>query len=168
LIKEKEEEIKILKGFKLILGENIQNGWKIDTSDSGDLKEPFDIEVQEIIGFEKDCGIVVFEYDRLIKDEENLDRVKLRLYSEKIKHQILEHNIVDLENIEIIESKIDEYLTAEIKIKFVENSITAKNLSNNWINVVKLVAIPIDNRIYVIWGSEQKFPYLINIIRNLK
>ena len=24
-----------------------------------------------------------------------------------------------------------------------------------------------DNRIYVIWGSEQKFPYLLNIIKNL-
>ncbi len=168
LIKEKKEEIKILKGFKLVLGENIQNGWKIDTSDTRDLKEPFDIEIQEIIGFEKDCGIVVFEYDRLIKDEENLDRVKLRLYSEKIKHQILEHNIMDLENIKIVESKIDDYLAAEVQIKFIENSITAKNLSNNWVNVAKLVAIPIDNRIYVIWGSEQKFPYLMNIIKNLK
>ena len=42
------------------------------------------------------------------------------------------------------------------------------NLSKFMVRVVKLVAIPIDNRIYVIWGSEEKFVSLLNIIQKLK
>ncbi|MHA1669564.1 MAG: helix-turn-helix domain-containing protein [Promethearchaeota archaeon] len=168
IIKEKEEEMKILQGFKLILGDNSKNGWKIGTLDSNSLKKPFDLNIQEIIGFEKDSGIVIFEYDRLIKDEENLDKVKLRLYSENLKQKIEEHEISDLEDIEIVETKIENYLGAELNIRFRENTENANNLGKDWINVVRLVAIPLDNRIYVIWGSERKFPYLLNIIRNLK
>ena len=168
IIKEKEEEIKILQGFKLILGEGSKNGWKIDTLDSNGLKKPFDLNIQEIIGFEKDSGIVIFEYDRLIKDEENLDRVKLRLYSENLKQKVEEHEISDLEDIKIVETKIENYLGAELNIKFRENTENANNLGKDWISVAKLVAIPLDNRIYVIWGSEHKFPYLLNIIQNLK
>ncbi len=168
IIKEKEEEIKILQGFKLILGEGTKNGWKIDTLDSNGLKKSFDLDIQEIIGFEKDSGIVIFEYYRLIKDEENLDRVKLRLYSEKLKQQIEENDITDLEDIKIIENKIDNYLGAELNIKFKDNTHRANNLGKEWITVVKLVAIPIDNRIYVIWGSEEKFVSLLNIIQKLK
>ncbi len=168
VIKEKEEEIKVLKGFKLILGENLENGWNLDNLDLNDLKKPFDLDIKEITGFEKDNGIVIFEYDRLIKDEENLDRVKLRLYSEKLKQEIKENAISDLEYIEIDEVKISNYLGANIKIKFRKNSNISNNLGSDWIIVAKLVAIPIDNKIYVIWGSEQKFPYLLNIIQKLK
>ena len=168
VIKEKEEEIKVLKGFKLILGENLENGWNVDKLDLRDLKKSFDLDIKEITGFEKDNGIVIFEYDRLITDEENLDRVKLRLYSEKLKQEIMENGISDLEKIDINEIKISNYLGANIKITFRENSKTANNLGVDWIIVAKLVAIPIDNKIYVIWGSEQKFPYLLNIIQKLK
>ncbi len=168
IIEEKEEEIKILQGFKLILGEGYKNGWKIDTLDTNGLKKPFDLNIQEIIGFEKDSGIVIFEYDRLIKDEENLDRVKLRLYSESLRQKIEEHGIPDLKEIKIVETKIENYLGAELNIKFIENTENANNLGKDWINVAKLVAIPLDNRVYVIWGSEQKFLYLLNIIQNLK
>ena len=168
VIKEKEEEIKILKGFKLIIGESLENGWNVDKLDLRDLKKSFDLDIKEITGFEKDNGIVIFEYDRLITDEENLDRVKLRLYSEKLKQEIMENGISDLEKVDINEIKISNYLGANIKIKFRENSKTANNLGVNWIIVAKLIAIPIDNKIYVIWGSEQKFPYLLNIIQKLK
>jgi len=168
IIREKEEEIKILQGFKLVLGKDSKNGWKIGTLDTNGFKKPFDLDIQEIIGFEKDCGIVIFEYDRLIKDEENLDRVKLRLYSENLKQKIEEYEISDLEDIKIVEIKIENYLGAELNIKFRENSEKANNLGKDWINMAKLVAIPLDDRIYVIWGSERKFPYLLNIIQNLK
>ncbi len=168
IIREKEEEIKILQGFKLVLGKDSKNGWKIDKLDKNGLKKPFDLDIQEIIGFEKDCGIVIFEYDRIIKDEENLDRVKLRLYAENLKQKIEEYEISDLEDIRIIETKIENYLGAELNIKFRDNSEKANNLGKDWINMAKLVAIPLDDRIYVIWGSERKFTYLLNIIQNLK
>lgn len=167
-IKEKEEEIKILKGFKLIFDEGSENGWFFDTLDSNGLKKPFELKNEEIIGYEKDSGIVIYEYDRPIKNEENLDRVKLRLYSEKLKQNIEEYQISDLEEIKIVETKIENYPGAELNIKFKANSKNANNLGKDWINVAKLVAIRLDNRIYVIWGSEGKFPYLLNIIQNLK
>jgi DNA-binding MarR family transcriptional regulator len=167
-IKEKEEEIKILKGFKLIFGEGTKNGWLVDTFDSKTFQKPFDLKNQEIIGYEKDSGIVIYEYDRPIKKEENLDRVKLRLYSERLKQNIKEFDISGLDEIKIVETKIENYPGAELCIKFKENSKNANNLGKNWIFVAKLVAISLDRRIYVIWGTEEKFPYLLNIIQNLK
>jgi len=99
----------------------------------------------------------------------NIKKVKsLRLYSESLKQKIEDHRISDIKDIKIVETKIENYIGAELNIKFIENSKNANNLGNDWINVAKLVAIPIDNRVYVIWGSEQKFLYLLNIIQNLK
>ncbi len=162
IIKEKEDEIKIIKGIRLILSETPENGWHIISDANKDLKMQFDIDIYEIIGFEKDCGIVIFEYDRIIKDEENLDRVKLRLYTEKLKNEIVQHP--DLEEIKVLESTIKNYLGAEISVKFREGTNSAINLGNDFITIIKLVAIPIDNKIYVVWGSKEKFTLLVNMI----
>lgn len=165
IVKEKEDELRIIKGIRLILSETPENGWHIISSADKDLKMQFDIDIYEIIGFEKDCGIVIFEYDRIIKDEENLDRVKLRLYTEKLKIRIIDHP--DLDQVKVTESTIKNYLGAEIVIKFKEGSNSAKNLGNDFITIIKLVTIPIDNKIYVIWGSKEKFTLLVNMIMKI-
>lgn len=46
-------------------------------------------------------------------------------------------------------------------------SKTAKMIGTDWIIAAKLVAIPVENKINVIWGSEEKFPILMNIILKL-
>lgn len=167
-IKEKNEEIKILKGLKSIISDDFKNGWKIITDVEKDLKGQFDLDIQEIMGNEKDCGIVIYEYDRIIKGEENLDKVKLRLYSKKLETTILERKEIgkleDLEVVKVDEIDIQDYCGAVISTKYKLGSETANNVGNDWNIVAKLVSIPIDNKIYIIWGSEEKFQILMDMI----
>ncbi|KKN49778.1 hypothetical protein LCGC14_0639240 [marine sediment metagenome] len=167
-IKEKEEEIKILKGLKLIISENLENGWKIITDSKKDLKSQFDLDIQEIMGNEKDCGIVIYEYDRIIKGEENLDKVKLRIYSKKLETTIKERKEIgklkDLKDVKVDEIDILDYCGAEISVIYKKGSETANNVGEDWNIVAKLVSIPIDNKIYIIWGSEGKFQILMDMI----
>ncbi|GAG79920.1 unnamed protein product, partial [marine sediment metagenome] len=128
----------------------------------------FDLDIQEIIGNEKDCGIVIYEYDRIIKGEENLDKVKLRLYSNKLETNILERmeigKLEDLKEVKVDEIDIQDYCGAVISIKYKSIKKAASNEGNDWSIIAKLVSIPIDNKIYIIWGSEEKFQILMDMI----
>ena len=64
-------------------------------------------------------------------------------------------------------TKVKEYLGASIFLKFKEGSEIANNVGYDWIVAIKEVAIPIDNVIYVIWGSEEKFQNIMDIILKL-
>ncbi len=177
IIKEKEEEIKILKSFRLLIDEYLGNGWEHasqfykDSQSFG--REVFDIEVLGIMGLEKDFGIMVFEYD----DKDVIDEIrakdKLYLVYEQIREQITklkeENKIPDLENVEKDinfdkEVKFQDYSGAIIYLRFKKGSKSAKQLGEGWIVAIKEVAIPIDNVIYVIWGSEEKFQMLMDFI----
>ncbi len=166
-IREKKEEIKVLEGLKLIITENLVNGWKIISDMEKEQKNQFDLDIQEIIGNEKDFGIVIYEYDRIIKGEENLDKVKLRIYSKKLETIINERKEIgklkDLVEVKINEIDIQNYVGSEICVKFKKESETANSLGEDWIIVAKLVSIPIDNKIYIIWGSERKFEILMDM-----
>ncbi|MHA2007495.1 MAG: helix-turn-helix domain-containing protein [Promethearchaeota archaeon] len=167
-IKEKTEEIKILKGLKSIISDDYKNGWKIITEVEKDLKGQFDLDIQEIIGNEKDCGIVIYEYDRIIKGEENLDKVKLRLYSNKLETIILERKEIgklkDLNEVKVDEIDIQDYYGAIISVSYKSGSKVEDKAEKDWNIVAKLVSIPIDNKIYIIWGSEEKFQILMDMI----
>ncbi len=174
IIQEKEEEIKILKSFRLLIDEYISNGWE-DISerykDSRSLgREVFDIDVLGIMGLEKDFGIIFFEYDKDIIDELRV-RDKLDLVYNKIEEQIEklknEGVIPGFEEMKIEYTKVQEYLGASILLKFEEGSKIANNIGHDWVVAIKEVAIPIDNVIYVIWGSEEKFQNIMDIILKL-
>jgi len=175
IIKEKEKEIGVLKSFQLLLKEYLKNGRGDISQIYGDSqtfgKKIFDIDVLGIMGLEKDFGIIVFEYNNIIIDEGRIQD-KLDLVYGKIGQEIdkvkEENKAPDFEDKKIENTKFQEYLGAIIFIKFKEGSKTAKNVGDGWIIAVKLVAIPIENNIYVIWGSEEKFELLMNMILNLK
>jgi predicted transcriptional regulator len=174
IIKEKEEEIKILKSFRLLLDEYLRNGWEDVTKSYRDSqsigREVFDIDVLGIMGLEKDFGIIVFEYNRDVIDEIRV-RDKLDLVYNKIEEQIeklrKEERIPGFEDMKIEYTTIQEYLAASIYLKFKEGSEIANNIGDKWVIAIKQVAIPIENGIYVIWGSEEKFQTIIDVIMKL-
>jgi len=160
IIKDKEDELKILKSFKFITGESPENGWL-------DVSKEYD--TLGIIGVEKDCGLIIFEYDRLIKEDVIL-QAALQLSYEKLKEnlqpdpEIEEFTIDDLEEIKMVHTKVHDYFGVVMYLKFKEGSEIANNVGTDWIVAARHVAIPIDEKIYVIWGSEEKFPILLSII----
>lgn len=175
-IQQREEELKILKSFRFIMGEKLENGW-IDVSEvDKDLqnykKTAFIFKTLGITGAEKDCGLLIFEYRSVIENDITI-RAALQLSCEKLKlrtqidEEIEEYTNPDLEDIKFIDTIIQDYLGAIMYLKFKEGSETANNVGTNWIVAAKLVAIHIEKKINVIWGSEEKFPVLMNIMLNL-
>jgi hypothetical protein len=164
-IQQKVEELKVLKSFRFIMGDTLENGWI-------DISEIQKDHMFEILGFEKDCGLIIFEYDKIIK-EDVITQAALQLSSEKMRELIqpdlnkVEYTIPDLEGIKIEDTKIEEYLGLTIYFKFKEGTETANNIGNDWIIAARHVAVPINDKVYVVWGSEEKFPILLSIILNL-
>lgn len=175
-IQQKEEELKILKSFRYIMGETLENGW-IDVSEiTKDLQhfseEAFDFNTLGIMSEEKDCGLIIFEYNKKVK-EEVIIRAALQLSSEKMREPIQpdldkkEFTNPDLADIKIIDTKIQDYLGMTMYFKFKEETERGNNVGTNWIVAARHVAVTLDNKIYVVWGSEEQFPILLSIILKL-
>ncbi len=177
-IKQRETEITILKSFRFILGEKLENGW-IDVSElEHDLQnmysKEYDFNNLGVTGVEKDCGLLIFEYESPV-DNHIVIRAALQLSFEKIRAKLFVYEDIDddikrgyknpdLEDIKIIDKKILDYYGAEVYIRFEKGSKTANNVGEDWVMAVKQVAVPIENKIYIVWGSEEKFTILLNMI----
>jgi len=175
-IQQKEEELKILKSFRYIMGETLENRW-IDVSEiTKDLQhfseESFDFNTLGILSEEKDCGLIIFEYNKKVK-EEVIIRAALQLSSEKMREPIQpdldkkEFTNPDLADIKIVDTKIQDYLGMTMYFKFKEETERGNNVGTNWIVAARHVAVTLDNKIYVVWGSEEQFPILLSIILKL-
>ena len=154
VIKEKEEELKILNSFSFLMGESLE-------------KKSFNLEDLGITGVDKDCGLIIFEFDYSIVDDLDLIKSTLQFFSDKMKYEIKKNRIKDLEEIKTENVKIQEYLGIKMYLKFKEKSKTANNIGTDWIVAAKQVAVPIDDKIYIIWGTEEKFEELMKIIKKL-
>jgi len=90
-IQQKEEELKILKSFRFIMGKELENGW-IDISE---IKRDFQIVSEKTYDFntlgitseEKDSGLIIFEYNRNFKDDVII-QAALQLSCEKMREPI--------------------------------------------------------------------------------
>lgn len=175
-IQQKDEELKILKSFRYIMGDSSENGWIILSDIKKDLQtysqETFDFKTLGITGVEKDCGLLIFEYDKEIK-EKIIIRAALQLSLEKMRELIQpdldekDLTIPDLEDIKTEDTQIKDYLGMILYFKFKEGTETANNIGTDWIVAARHVAVPIENKIYVVWGSEEKFPILLSFILKL-
>ncbi|MFW9876116.1 MAG: helix-turn-helix domain-containing protein [Candidatus Thorarchaeota archaeon] len=175
-IQQKEEELKILKSFRFIMGKELENGW-IDVSK---IKKDFQIISEKTYDFntlgitseEKDSGLIIFEYNRNIKDDVII-QAALQLSCEKMREPIQpdldkkEFTITDLKDIKIEGTKFQDYSGMTMYFKFKEGTETGNNVGTDWIVAARHVAVPLGDKIYVVWGSEEQFPILLSIILKL-
>ncbi|MFX1256873.1 MAG: hypothetical protein ACFFAN_03360 [Promethearchaeota archaeon] len=160
-IQQKEEELKILKSFRFIIGKTLENRWIDVSGDKKDLldfdRKTYDFKILRITGFEKDCGLIIFEYNKAIKND-IIVKAALQLSCEKLRttlqidEEIEKFINPDLKDLKIVKTKIRNYLGAIMKVKFKEGSEKAHNIGNYWIFAANQVVIPIDDKIYIIWG----------------
>ena len=105
--------------------------------------------------------------------EEVIIRAALQLSSEKMREPIQpdldlkEFTIPDLKEIRIEDTKIQDYLGMTMYFKFKDGAETGNNVGTDWIVAARHVAVVIDDKIYVVWGSEEQFPILLSIILKL-
>ena len=177
-IKQRETELTILKSFRFILGEKLENGW-LDVSElEHDLQsmysKDYDFNNLGVTGVEKDCGLLIFEYESPV-DNHIVIRAALQLSFEKIRAKLFIYEDIDddikrgyknpdLDDIKIVDKKILNYFGSEIYVRFKKGTKTANNVGDDWVIAVKQVAVPIENKIYIVWGSEEKFTILLNMI----
>ena len=154
VIKEKEEELKILTSFSLLMGESLE-------------RKSFNLEDLGITGVDKDCGLIIFEFDYNIVDDIDLIESTIEFFNDKMKYEIKKNRIGDLDDIKTDSIKDHDYLGAKMYLKFKEGSKTANNVGTDWIEASEQVAIPIDDKIYVIWGTPERFHVLLDIIKKL-
>ena len=180
-IKQREEEITVLKSLRFILGEKLENGW-IDASElEHDLQnmysKEYDFNNLGVTGVEKDCGLLIFEYESPV-DNKIVIRAALQLSFEKIRAKLFIYEDIDddikrgyknpdLDDIKIVDKQILDYYGSEVYVRFKKGTKTANNVGEDWIIAVKQVAVPIENKIYIVWGSEEKFTILLNMILKL-
>ena len=176
-IQEKDEELKILKSFRFIMGEELENGWIDMSGVDKDLqsfkRNVFGFKTLGVTGVEKDCGLLIFEYGSVVEND-IIVQAALQLSCEKLKmglqidEDIEEFINPDLEDVKFDFTNIHDYLGAIMYLKFKDGTETANNVGRDWIIATKQVAIPIKEKVYVIWGSEEKFPILLEIVLKLK
>jgi len=179
-ITQKEEELMILKSTRYIMGEELINGWihvsDIDKDQKESEKEGFDFKTIGITGVDKDCGILIFEYFSNIEND-IIIKAALQLSSQRFKLNLqLPKDFdkkkprfanPDLDEVKFEDIKFQDYLGVKMNLQFKKGSKTANNLGKDYIEFVKQVAIPIEDKIYVLWGTEEKFEDLIKIIKKL-
>lgn len=64
-------------------------------------------------------------------------------------------------------TKIQDYLGMIMYFKFKEDTETGNNIGTDWIVAARHVAVLLDDKIFVVWGSEEQFPVLLSIILKL-
>ncbi|MBD3196127.1 MAG: hypothetical protein GF317_13800 [Candidatus Lokiarchaeota archaeon] len=170
IIREKEKELQVLKSMRYIMNEGTQDGVikfsELDAKNQTIGEESYSYQTLGLVGIENDCGVIIFDYDKNI-DEDIVLKAALQLSNEKMLLEINKQGNSDIDDIKIIDKKFHKYRGAVLFLKFKEKSDIGRNLGYEWISIVNQVAIPIKNKIYVLWGTEEKFPVLLSLILNI-
>ncbi|MFX1256398.1 MAG: helix-turn-helix domain-containing protein [Promethearchaeota archaeon] len=173
IIYAKEKELEELKNLRLLFTDVIRREKKLTSEiieDSSLLsRKVSNYEVLGKNGIYKNYGFIIIEYNRNIKDDIKRDDIELafKLVRRIIEYEIKNQEIPDLDQIEIFDTMIHNYSGAVIYLKFKDGSRTAKIVGNRLIIAGKLVAIPVDNKIFMIWGEEEKVQVLMKIVLDL-
>jgi len=172
-IQQREEELKIMKSLRFIMGETFKNGWiNLSEIDKEGENKAYNFKTLGITGVEKDCGLLIFEYGSSIEND-IIIQAALQLSCEKLRlklqvdEDIEEYTNPDLKEVKFDDTKFEDYLGAIMYLKFEKGSKTANNVGTNWITAAQQVAIPVEDKIHVIWGTQEKFPEIMEIISKL-
>ncbi|MHA2088533.1 MAG: helix-turn-helix domain-containing protein, partial [Promethearchaeota archaeon] len=110
-IQEKEEELKILKSFRFIMGDELANGWinmsEIDKDLQSFKRNVFGFKTLGVTGVEKDCGLLIFEYGGIVENN-IVVQAALQLSSEKLKMGLqIDEDIEEFKNPDLDEVKFE-------------------------------------------------------------
>ncbi len=119
----------------------------------------FDYELEAKKGFPtKDCGLVIFDYNRNIEHDRNIIDAAISTFKSKTEYEIRNHVIPGFEDVKIEDSKFGDFFGAIVYIKL--------KIKNEWMMAGKEAVIPIKNKIFLIHGDEQNFQILMETVIN--
>jgi len=140
-----------------------ERGWKINSEvieTSTSLgRSVYDYELMSTTGNPtRECGLIIFEYNRNIENDDNLVNAALSILKSKAEHEIRSHDIPNFEDVKIENNKIGNFKVADVYLKFISNE--------NWISAGKQGVLSIKNKIFLIHGTEENFHLLMEAILN--
>jgi predicted transcriptional regulator len=119
----------------------------------------FDYELEAKKGFPtKDCGLVIFDYDRIIEYDKNIINAAIATFKSKTEYEIRNHDIPGFEDVKIEDAEFGDILGAMVYIKL--------KIKNEWMLAGNQAVIPIKNKIFLIHGDEQNFQILMETVIN--
>ncbi|MBN1801576.1 MAG: hypothetical protein JW891_08735 [Candidatus Lokiarchaeota archaeon] len=147
-------------GARKYLEQLVKMGWKIK-SEVVERSEylgrlTLDYELKGSNGIPKDCGLIVFFFDRTIENDEQILNETFNIFKKKTEHEIRKDKIPSFEDVRLEEKKIENYRGAEVYIKL--------KFKKKWRMVGKQAIVPIDKKIFLIFGNEQNFKILLDTI----
>ncbi|MFX0073210.1 MAG: helix-turn-helix domain-containing protein [Candidatus Hermodarchaeota archaeon] len=139
-----------------------ESGWKIlsevvEHVDSQD-KLTLDYELKGKKGIPKECGLIIFKYDKNIEKDEILIAEALEMLKTKSEHEIRKDKIPGFQDVILEDTKFNGYQGVNVYIKL-------KIKKKPWL-AGKEAVIPIKNRIFLIHGNKENFQILMEIILN--
>jgi len=118
----------------------------------------YDYELKGPKGFPKDSGLIIIEYDRIIEDDSRLIREAFEMFKSKTEYEIRKDKIPGFQDVKFEEINIDGYNGNKVLIKI--------RLKKNLWKAGYQAVIPLKNRIFFIFGSDENFQILKEMILN--
>lgn len=147
-------------GARKYLEPLVNMGWKIKSEVVEHIEYlgrfTLDYELKGSSGIPKDCGLIIFFFDRTIENDEKILDETFNIFKKKTEHEIRKDKIPGFEDMKLEEKKIGNYRGVEVYIKL--------KFKKKWWIVGKQAIIPINKKIFLIFGNEQNFILLLDTI----
>jgi predicted transcriptional regulator len=149
-------------GGYVYLKDLVSKGWKIKSEvieHSESLgRLTLDYELKGIKGFPKDCGLIIFDYNRYVEDDNGIITDALSIFKRKTDYEIRQDKIPGFEDIKLEETSFQDYPGANVYIKL--------KFKKRWWLVGREAVIPIKKKIFLIFGNKENFEILFETILN--
>lgn len=142
----------------------VEKRWKIKSevieySDSAE-RLTLDYELKGHKGFPKDCGLIIFNFNRNIEKDENLINEAISVFKSKTEYEIRSDKIPGFEDVKLKDIRFQNYPGFDVFIKL-------KYKKKQWL-VGKEVVLPIQKKIFMLFGNPDNFQVLFNTIIDLE
>jgi len=142
----------------------VEKGWKIKSevieySDSAE-RLTLDYELKGHKGFPKDCGLIIFNFNRNIESDETLINEAIRVFKSKTEYEIRNDKIPGFEDVKLKDISFHDYPGLDVFVKL-------KYKKKQWL-VGKEVVLPIGKKIFLLFGNPENFQFLYDTIVHLE
>ncbi|MFW9988438.1 MAG: helix-turn-helix domain-containing protein [Candidatus Odinarchaeota archaeon] len=138
----------------------IEQGWKIKSEvvehEESEGRLTLDYELKANKGMPKDCGLIIFFFDKEVENNKDLIKETFNIFKTKTKYEIQKDKIPGFEDVKLEDTRFGKYLGADIFIKL--------KFKKKWWFTGQQAVIPKKNKIFLIFGTKENFQFLLNII----
>ncbi len=140
----------------------VNQGWKIKTEVVEHVESlerlVLDYELKGSEGFPKDCGLIIGIFDRNIENDKEVISEAVSTFKIKTEYEIRNEKIPGFEDVKLEVTKFNQYPGANVYIKL--------KLKKKWWLTGKQAVIPIENKLFLIFGNKENFQILMDTVLN--